>query len=425
MFMLTQIRGGVNLGGRIKRVKIGVFSDYYLDQADGTAIAVEISRAGLTAAGHEVHVFCPRLPGTPRTKRVVSFYSLPALIYANLRACWPFSRRTLARIEALDLDVIHIHTPFLVGLAGLRAARKLGKPVVMTAHLDLDFMDGYFVALMAMPFLAMLIGVICRQPGEFLKAIFEPRWRPASGWRRDVAWRTYAFLSRQCDLVLTPSQKIATQLNRYYPADNMKTVPNGVGLPPRLPSKQIARRELGLSEDEFIVINSGRHVREKRVEIIIKAFARTVAEAPSSRLVLLGAGPKDGVLKALAQELHIEDKVDFMGAIPRSEVFVYLAAGDIFVIACLREVASLAILEAASVGRPLILFDERLIEPLEPGSNGFFVKSVRGLSNKMSWFSKNPAEMKTFGDASVKRVRLKFSVQNHIKWLTEAYRQVL
>jgi len=271
----------------------------------------------------------------------------------------------------------------------------------------------------------MLIGVICRQPGEFLKAIFEPRWRPASGWRRDVAWRTYAFLSRQCDLVLTPSQKIATQLNRYYPADNMKTVPNGVGLPPRLPSKQIARRELGLSEDEFIVINSGRHVREKRVEIIIKAFARTVAEAPSSRLVLLGAGPKDGVLKALAQELHIEDKVDFMGAIPRSEVFVYLAAGDIFVNACLREVASLAILEAASVGRPLILFDERLIEPLEPGSNGFFVKSVRGLSNKMSWFSKNPAEMKTFGDASVKRVRLKFSVQNHIKWLTEAYRQVL
>jgi len=422
--MLPQIRGGANPDGRIKGVKIGLFSDYYLNQADGTAIAVGISRAGLTAAGHEVHVFCPRVPGTPQTKQVTSFYSLPAFIYTNLRACWPFSRRTLAQIEALDLDVIHIHTPFLVGLAGLRAARKLRRPVVMTAHLDLDFMDGYFVALMAMPFLALLIGIIQRQPTQFLEAIFWPRWRPASGWRRDVAWRTYAFLASQCDLVLAPSQKIYDQLRSHYPGENLVIVPNGVDIPARLPSKAAARKQLGIAARDFVIINSSRHVREKRIDVIIQAFAKVARKAPSARLILLGGGPKDSDLKNLAKSVGLADKLDFIGAVPRPEVFNYLAAADIYTNACLREVASLAVLEAAAVGKPLLLFDERLVEPLADGVNGSFVKSSAELARQACWLANRPATVKALGEASIKRVRVKYGVRNHIAELVKAYKQV-
>lgn len=405
-------------------MRIGMFSDYYLSQADGTAIAVEISRAGLEEAGHQVYIYCPRVPGTPHGKRIISYYSMPAFIYSNLRACWPFSRSTLAGISQRNLDVIHIHTPFLVGLSGLRAAKKLKKPLVITAHLDMDFLRSYPISLVAMTGLAFLTGMICRQPGQFVRTIFQPRRRPPNGWRRDLAWRSFGFLAQQCDLVLAPSKKIYDQLSGHCSPDKLRLVPNGVDMQSAALSKKEARAKLGISPDAFVVINLSRHVREKKIETIIYSFLKLQRSVPHAELYLLGSGPRHRKLKGLASALDIETKLHFCGTMPHEKVFDYLAAADVYVNACMREVASLSVFEAANNRLPLILSDHRLVEPLVEGENGFFAVNAEQIGEKLIWFAQHPMAATKMGAASVRRVRKAFSTTQHLKALQEAYRQI-
>lgn len=102
-----------------------------------------------------------------------------------------------------------------------------------------------------------------------------------------------------------------------------------------------------------LVVASGRLSAQKNFELLIKAAALT----PDLRFKITGSGPDEQRLKTLANSLGVSQRIDFVGFQPRNEALAILSTGDMFVQPSLYEGHSLALIEAAKLGLPLIVSD--------------------------------------------------------------------
>jgi glycosyltransferase involved in cell wall biosynthesis len=120
--------------------------------------------------------------------------------------------------------------------------------------------------------------------------------------------------------------------------------------PPRF--QETSRRELGLPEDEVILISIGRLVRRKALGDVLLALSRL--EGPRLRLLIIGEGPEERRLREMARTLGLSEQVEFMGAVWGERKFQYLAAADMFVLPSVHEGFGLVFLEAMHCGLPVI-----------------------------------------------------------------------
>ncbi len=88
------------------------------------------------------------------------------------------------------------------------------------------------------------------------------------------------------------------------------------------------RRELGKKEGDVFLVNTARLVHQKGADTTIRALPLL---PPQVKLLLVGGGPDEIMLKNLARKLGVEDRVICTGPIDRSLVTLYRRASDIFV----------------------------------------------------------------------------------------------
>jgi glycosyltransferase involved in cell wall biosynthesis len=127
--------------------------------------------------------------------------------------------------------------------------------------------------------------------------------------------------------------------------------------PPRADERADARRELGLSEDSFVVIYVGHLQARKAVDRLLEAFRRLSAERPNARLLLVGGEPggEDDVGDELRKQAAVPElagRVSFSGVV--RDPVRHLWASDVFVLASSREGMPNSILEALACGVPAI-----------------------------------------------------------------------
>jgi len=134
----------------------------------------------------------------------------------------------------------------------------------------------------------------------------------------------------------------------------LRTILNA--LPPRIEAKlgMLASERSQKSSRGQIVIAAGRLVPQKNYPTLIRAAEHLDSNI---KIKILGAGPDEAELKALAAQLGVQQKVEFVGFHPRDETLALLAEGDVFVQPSLFEGHSLALIEAAQLGLPLVVSD--------------------------------------------------------------------
>lgn len=153
------------------------------------------------------------------------------------------------------------------------------------------------------------------------------------------------------DRVVVVSPHLAGSLTRRgYPADRVSIITNRIDPPAHYPRAQ-ARRELGVAPDATVGLCLARMVDQKRHDLLIRAWAATSAPAPAV-LLLAGDGPNRADVIGAIRHRGLGAAVRVLG--DRTDVPRLLAASDFLVLPTDWEGLPLSILEAMSVGLPVV-----------------------------------------------------------------------
>jgi glycosyltransferase involved in cell wall biosynthesis len=125
--------------------------------------------------------------------------------------------------------------------------------------------------------------------------------------------------------------------------------------------------------DPALVLYAGRHVREKRVDTLVRAFALARERRSGLRLELYGDGPQTTQIESLVQSLGLASSVRLRGRRPEDEVADAISRAACVVTASEREGYGLVVVEAAAHGTPSVVVagpENAATELVQDGVNG-------------------------------------------------------
>jgi len=322
-------------------LKIGIFTDSYLPYTSGVVRSIQTFTEELSRLGHDVHIFAPSYRNCGQESKVFRFASIPSPTNRDFTLAVPFSPRLRPTIRRLNLDLIHAHSPFLLGRLGARLARKLDIPLVFTFHTLYDQYVHY------VPF--------------------------ATSFTRELAQRISRDFCNQCDLVLVPTWVIGEYLRGIGVRTAIDRVPTGIKLGDyRGGRRDWLRQYYGIDPRDRALLFVGRLGHEKNIGFLMECFSLINREINETVLVLVGGGPEEENLKKKARELGLAERVVFTGTLPPGEVAHCYAGADLFIFASLTETQGIVIAEAKAAGLPVVAVGANGVsEMVEDGVDGY------------------------------------------------------
>jgi teichuronic acid biosynthesis glycosyltransferase TuaC len=158
--------------------------------------------------------------------------------------------------------------------------------------------------------------------------------------------------------------------------------------------------------ERFTVCTVTRLVARKRVDHVIRAFARLAAEHPDARLVIVGDGPERSALTRLVHVLGITGRVEFTGALDARRAREYMARASVMALPSVREALGAVYLEAMSLGVPSLgTRGEAIEEHIEHGVSGVLVPpgDESALFAELRALAVDPERSRRIGEAGRKR----------------------
>jgi 1,2-diacylglycerol 3-alpha-glucosyltransferase len=213
---------------------------------------------------------------------------------------------------------------------------------------------------------------------------------------------------RKCQHIVLPSESMRSILvNDYGLVDRFTVIPTGLDIAPYKEADGASLRAEWGWPDDMVIISVGRLAEEKNWGTLLQAFALALKEQPSLRLVMVGDGPQAQILRQLAGDLGITERVLFTGSVPFDQIPAYLKAADLFTFASVTETHGLATLEAMAAGLPVVaVTDSGTVDIVEEGAQGFLVQNdPQELASGILKLIYNSELMDTFKSNAVKKSR--------------------
>ena len=307
-------------------MRIGIFSESYDPVVNGVTVSILTLTKELKKLGHEIYVFAPGYRGHKDVENeVLRFPSVRTWFAPDYPLAIPYLPRLTQRVKRLNLDIIHTHTPFMMGWLGLRLARRLGIPIVSTNHTQYTEYAHYFTL------------------------------APRAATRAAIIGHLRRYYNR-CDAVVVPSSPITALLKEYGVRTPTHVIPTGNTLDTAMDreARSRIRNEYGIPEDARVMLYVGRLAREKNLGLLLEAFDRLSRKHDDLRLFVVGGGPFESECREIASRLGCCRRVVFTGSVPREKVAKYYSAGDLFTFPSVTETQGLVIGEALGAGLPCV-----------------------------------------------------------------------
>lgn len=335
-------------------MRVAVFTDSFLPYICGATFAALNQINALAEAGHQIRIYCPGASGpvstdadSPELHGSVTLQKVPLSLpwggQPDLNVVFPALWPTMKDLRKFKPDVIHVHTEWGTGWAGIFAAWRLKIPAVGTFH---TFWDD----------------------PRYVHHFPWPNWKIIQ--RAMGAYS--AFFYRRCTATIAPSSSVESHLKKR--GLNAVVVSNGMPTPELSSDREIdkLRAEFGIT-DSPTFLYLGRVSFEKSLPLCLAAFKAVLATIPDAQFVMIGDGPEMDAIKAEAGRLGIESSIIFTGAVPHDELIRrnLPRLGEVFVTASETENQPVSILEGMSFGLPAIGPRSRGIpELIAPEQNG-------------------------------------------------------
>ena len=362
-------------------MRIGFFTDRYLPLTDGIAYSTEDFRCELEKLGHEVYIFAPRADRHYKetSKRVIRFPAIKGLFFDDYMTSFFFPPQVMRRLEKLNLDVVHFHTPGQIGLMGAYFALRHNIPLLTTYHTDLyEYVKHYPSVLPGTIALSMLAPAITgggmREYRDTLSSI-KPE-RSVDKWNQKIVERGVTMIHNHCDVVITPSAKIERQLKRWKTKCRLVTMPTGVDKITTKPrDAERLRKEFNIEPGQKIILSVGRIGTEKNLSLLLQAFDVVAKKEPTARIILVGRGDDIDRFRAQAAASPYADRILFAGRIERSLLGALYASASVFAFPSKTDTQGLVLNEAALAGLPIVMIDREITTIVRDGENGYFAKN--------------------------------------------------
>lgn len=309
-------------------MKVLMLSDVYFPRVNGVSTSIRTFRRALAAAGHEIDLICPAYGDADVPEAGVQRIPARRVVFD------PEDRMMHARAVLRQADelagrgygLIHVQTPFVAHWLGVRLARRLDLPLTETYHTFFEEYLYHYVPLLPRAALRALARTVSRVQCNAL------------------------------DGLVVPSQAMLDKLHGYGIRVPAAVIPTGLDGDSLGSGDGAALRAAhGIAPDRPVLVHVGRLAHEKNVDALLHMLFELRRLVPDVLLLIAGEGPAERHLRALAARLGLDAQVRFLGYLDRAAGLPgCYRAGDAFVFASRTETQGLVLLEAMSLGVPVV-----------------------------------------------------------------------
>lgn len=326
-------------------MRIAIFTDTYSPQVNGVTTSILIFQRELERMGHKVFVFCPTYGGREGKDPpgVYRFYSIPysSPMMREQRISFPLSRG-MWEFPRLKVDIVHYHVTHYVGAYALLLSYIFKKPTIHTYH-TLFVKYTHYVKI-----------------------------------RKSLAVRFVKWISRSfCNLtdqIIAPSNEMKKELLTYGIHSPIAVIPTGIDPPPSVSEERRLSLRASLPQDRKVLAFVGRFAQEKNIPLLFDVLPLLEQRGLPCHLLLVGDGPDRTRLEDEIKKRGLQDRISITGYVPRAQVFEYLSCADLFLFPSETETQGLVLLEAMSLGVPVVAADAMGAgEVLQDGRGGLAV----------------------------------------------------
>lgn len=332
----------------IKRV--GLFIDTWYPMVDGVIKVVENYARRLTNYC-DVVVFCPETRGSYQDDdesfpfRIVRCPSFPLIgndYDVPLSSLDPVFETKLIRS---GIDLVHIHDPFSVGMAGVLYAKIHKRPLVATLHSQ--YRQDLEIALKLNPPINLAMNGIMR--------VFNAC---------DECWAVNEGIKElyQKEYGLTAPCKVRLNATNHRPVEDPTE------------AARFVNDVYGIPADATVFLFVGRINFIKNIDFTVRALARAKEMGLKNfRMLFVGRGQDEEALSALVRERGLEQEVVMCGLVSEKEMLERLySRAKLFLFPSLYDANSLVQIEAACQGTPTVFLEgARTAATVTPGVNGY------------------------------------------------------
>lgn len=329
--------------------KVGLFIDTWYPMVDGVIKVVD-NYARRLVNYCEVVVFCPETRGFSKEDdeklpyKVVRCHSVPIIGYDYDLPTPVLDPLFEAKVVLSGIDLVHIHSPFAVGLAGVLYAKVHRLPVVATLHSQ--YKQDFETALRTDLGLKVVMSGIMR--------VFNAC---------DECWAVNAGIKElyETEYGLTAPCKVRLNATDHKPVEDAEE------------AARIVNETYGVPADATVFLFVGRINFIKNIDFTVRALAKAKEMGLKNfRMLFAGRGQDEEKLAAIVKDLGLTEEVVMCGLTDKPMLERLYSRAKLFLFPSLYDANSLVQIEAACQGTPtLFLEGARTAATVTPGVNGY------------------------------------------------------
>ncbi|MGB7594913.1 MAG: RecX family transcriptional regulator [Erysipelotrichaceae bacterium] len=356
-------------------MRIALFTDTYLPDINGVVSSIVTLQKELERNGHTVFIVTTHssLIHTSFENNILRLTGVELKSLYGYVLTSPIHIWALNTIRDMQLDIIHAHTEYGIGIFARIVARLLKLPLVTTYHTTLEDYTHY-------------VNIFNLKSFEKFA-------------RKSVA-RLSKLYGDACTELIVPSHKTKEMLVRYGIKKDIYVIPTGLDLAKfdrdenSIAKSALLREHYGVLPEELLVLYVGRIAKEKSIDLVIEGFAKIDAKH-SAKLMIVGSGPEEEHLREFVDRLKLSDRVIFTGKKPPVEVPIHYHAADAFASASLTETQGMTFIEALASELPVFARPDEVLNGLViEGETGYYFTSPTEFASKVEAYMELSPETK-------------------------------
>lgn len=405
---------------------IAFFTDVFLEIPGGIPSSIKAQKTALESLGHHVTIFCPgwkkQQPGISMDKK--SRFSLnknsneDIVIVPSFKLLRPNGAplaksptKIIKYINKLysnfssSFDLIHVHYEASCSIAGVKLAKKYHLKLVQTMHGREDIAIYTNVPTPLNYLVAPLLNFLHQKSLKSIqkKKISIPKkddYLITTSVHRNM-WELMIRQASLADIVISPSQYFAKNLEHYHAAKTVHVVSNGID--DELLAKYSFKMRERQQNDPLKIIWSSRVSKEKRIIPFLESIKQSKYHK-NIQLTVIGEGNQLQEAKAFAKANLNNTKITFLGLVPHEELFQYEKDQHLSIINSYGfDTQGMTILEAIACGLPVIYADPAMDENI-PDHCGLRAKNntPAAMAELLDYIFENPELIKAMSKAALK-----------------------